>query len=166
MSTSQKYRKLPYFFMEVCADLLYEELHIRHGVPKDGENMLPYLADRLFQIHGLRYYDIIKNCQFLSDCQKKYLFPDNGVIELKNLDLAMYIKICRLFDGRNNICWSYVNNVRNYVSHIPMENLQGNASEEDFRTDFTILKDNLYDSGVYLSRLENFEQRIMSNCAF
>ena len=166
MSTSQKYRKLPYFFMEVCADLLYEELHIRHSVPKDGENMLTYLADRLCQIHGRRYYDIIKNCQFLSDCQKKYLYPDNGVIELKNLDLAMYIKICRLFDGRNNICWSYVNNVRNYVSHIPMENLQGNASEEDFRTDFTILKDNLYDSGVYLLRLENFEQRIMSNCAF
>ena len=166
MSTSQKYRKLPYLFMEVCADLLYEELHIRHGVPKDGKKMLIDLAEKLPQIHNLNYYYIIKNCQFLNDCQKKYLLPDDGVIELKNLDLAMYIKICRLFDGRKSICWSYVNNVRNYVSHIPMENLQGNASEEDFKTDFTILKDNLYDSGVYLLRLENFEQRIMSNCAF
>ena len=53
----------------------------------------------------------------------------------------------------------------NYVSHIPMENLQGSASEEVFKTDFTILKDNLHDSRVYWLQLEDFEQSIINNSA-
>ena len=87
------------------------------------------------------------------------------MIEVQNLDVEMYIKMCSLFNGSKSICWSYVHEVMNYVSHIPMENLQGSASEEVFKTDFTILKDNLHDSRVYWLQLEDFEQSIINNSA-
>ena len=87
------------------------------------------------------------------------------MIEVQKLDVEMYIKMCNLFDGSKSICWSYVHEAVNYVSHIPMENLQGSASEEVFKTDFTLLKYNLHDSRVYWLQLEDFEQSIINNPA-
>ena len=37
MSTRQKFRKLYTFVMEVLADILYEELHLRNGRPEDDQ---------------------------------------------------------------------------------------------------------------------------------
>ena len=59
---------------------------------------------------------------------KPYSFPADRVIDLQKLDMTMYIKINRLFDGKEGVYWSYVNGLRNYVCHIPMENLVGSAS--------------------------------------
>ena len=164
MSTGQYYRKLHTFFVEVCADPLYEQLHVQNYVPKNGREMFEYLRKTLPVIHRKDYFQIIWNCEFLSRKQKRYLFPDNGVIDVENIDIAMYIKINSLFDGETNFLWSYVAYVRNYVSHIPMVHLQEVSTEEDdFNNKFIEIKKCLFDSGLSWERLNYFEHWIINN---
>ena len=44
---------------------------------------------------------------------KPYSFPADGVVDLQKLGMRMYIKINRLFDGKEGVYWSYVNGLRN-----------------------------------------------------
>ena len=165
MSTRQYYRKLHTFFVEVCADPLYAQLHVQNYVPENGREMFEYLQKTLPVIHRKDYFQIIWNCKFLLPEQKKYLLPDNGVIDVENIDIAMYIKINSLFDGETHFLWSKVNKVRNYVSHIPMVHLQGVSTEEDdFNNKFIAIKKCLFDSRLLSwERLNHFEHWIINN---
>ena len=44
---------------------------------------------------------------------KLYSFPADGVVDLQKLGMTLYIKINRLFDGKEGVYWSYVNGIRN-----------------------------------------------------
>ena len=164
MGTSEKYKRLYAYFLEVCVDFLHVSLHGRENVPTTGEEMYDYLEQRLRDIHGKPYDEVINEDRFLTDRQKTYLLPEaeNRAIDLENLDIAMYIKISSLLENNNpSRRWRFLNNLRNLLCHLSMEKIRGDI--EEFNEMFTWINKSLERHGFKREFLNICRERVFPN---
>lgn len=141
MDTGKSYVKLYAYFHEVCLNFIYTSVHQKHSIPETGDGMYRYLSEHLPRIHGKRTYDeTIQDAPFLSQEQKGLLTPENGVINLARVDVALYIQInCLLDEERRGHRWKFLIDARNTVSHLAMQKLYGMESAETFDSDLYLL---------------------------
>ena len=96
MNTCHRKAMLYAFFLEISKKVVYDIVHQRQQVPVNGEGMYLFLQDRFTNYFEGRYKEKINNCEFLLEYQKKQLLPENGEINLQELDFTMYMNILKL----------------------------------------------------------------------
>lgn len=126
MDTSTRYGKLYSYFLEVAKEVLYKILHDDMDVPETSKEMYKFFNEKNFK-------EKVSKCDYLSDKQKKFLFPDNGEIDFSKLDFTMYCHIYSLLNGRREKgLVNYLKKLRNYLCHLPMASIRKDFSQAEF----------------------------------
>ena len=115
------------------------------------------LTHKLPKIHGKLYEDIINEAAFLSEQQKGYFLPQHKEINVVKLDPAMYIKILRVLEGNKK---DFLNNTRNAVSPISMEEFRVNGNQNKFKRDFKKLKQSFQFYGFQEKKLDECYNKV------
>ena len=161
-NSCEKYGKLYAYFLEVCRHFIDQKLHEEMGVSDVGQEFYEDLNRRLSDQRGEPYEDIIKKCGFLLENEKRYLLPENRIIDLEDLDVTIHFKIIRLLRGsvaKKLAC--HVAEVRNYLCHVPVANLREGMDSEDFSSLFQLIRQNLEDAGITKDLLKWCEKKIL-----
>ena len=104
MAVQSKYSKLDAYFLTVCAKDLLKLLHRDHNVPINCKGMLQFLIQTLPCIYGKAYSNLNVASSFLT-LERLTLLPGDGVeINTGHFDVALYIKILRLFEKDKEKC--------------------------------------------------------------
>ena len=163
MGSSEKYGRLYAYFLEVCRHFLYRKLHHEMRVPQIGQEMYEFLNRRLSDKFKKIYDAVLRDSEFLSDRDRNYLSPENRIINVSKLDISIQIKIIRLLKapiGRRR--WEYIASIRNYLCHIPNEELRRNMTQQEFESKLYRLKRNLESVGTDRDLLNSCERNILN----
>lgn len=162
MGSCADFGELYAYFLEVCRHFIYEKLHQELGVPELGREMYVCLRMFVYEIYGQPYEIVLSNSGFLSEEDRGFLSPENRIIDTANLDVNMHFKIMRLLKPRRrNWCWSYIARVRNYLCHIPVQELQQNMDRARFRDELSWLKRELNYAGIDNNLLDVCQENIL-----
>ena len=116
----------------------------------------------VYEIYEQPYEIVLSNSGFLSEEDRGFLSPENRIIDTANLDVNMHFKIMRLLKPhRRNWCWSYIARVRNYLCHIPVQELQQNMDRARFRDELSWLKRELNYAGIDNNLLDVCQENIL-----
>ena len=163
MSSSEKYGRLYAYFLEVCRHFLYRKLHDEMQLPHIGQEMYEFLNRQLSDKFEKTYEAVLRDSEFLSDKDRNYLSPENRIINVSKLDISIQIKIIRLLKapiGRRR--WEYIASIRNYLCHIPNEELRRNMTQQEFESKLYRLKRNLESVGIDRDLLNSCERNILN----
>ena len=98
MAVQSKYSKLGAYFLTVCAKDLLKLLHRDHNVPRNGKCYSFWFRQTSPCIYGKEYSNLNVASSFLT-LERLTLLPGDGVeINTGHFDVALYIKILRLFE--------------------------------------------------------------------
>ena len=163
MGSCEKYGRLYAYFLEVCRHFIYRELHQEMRVPEFGQEMYEFLNRRLSDRSNQSYEAVLRDSEFLSDRDRSYLSPENRIIDAKKLDISMQFKLIRLLRphlGKRR--WEYIAAVRNYLCHIPVEELRQTMSQQEFNSKLYWLRKDLESFGIDRDLLNSCERNILS----
>ena len=162
MDTSKNYRKLYQYFLEVVTEKMYSKLH--EEVPKPGEGMYYHLKEKLGENDLDTYVRKMKNCGYLSEYEISLLTPCSGPIKKEKLDIALYIRINSLLkEEEERGPGYYLIQARNRVCHLSMYKLAGDASPDEFKRDFDLLKKFFRKYGFTKEKVDSCEEKIFNN---
>ena len=162
--TSEKYGRLYAFFLEVCRCFIDDEVHVRMRLPEDGREMYDYLDEVLCSRYDEPYDEIIYGFHFLSMKEKQILAPRDGVINVENLDIGIYLKIISILGGclKYETLGHYLTKVRNNLCHIPVVSLRRRRSQYDFDIDIVLIGQRFQLAGISRTLLDDCEMRIFN----
>ena len=162
MGSCEDFGKLYAYFLEVCRHFLYEKLHQQFGVPELGQEMYEWLNRCLSEDFEQSYEVVLNNSGFLSEEDRGFLSPENRIIDTAKLDVSMHFKIMRLLEPRQgNRRWTYIAKVRNYLCHIPVEELRRNMDQDQFSDALFWIRKELYYFGIDENLLDRCQRNII-----
>ena len=158
MCICDEYGKLYAFFLEVCLVFVGEELHQRMEVPRNCQEMHNHLDRQLSFWFSEPYEDIINGLDFLSKKGKKILTPREKRLEAGELDFSIYFKIIKILGGAaSEDLLNYIVQLRNYLCHVPVVELQKNLDEAAFEHELLSIRQNLEKLGIDKGLLDECE---------
>ena len=139
MDTCHRKAMLYAFFLEIVKVVVSKIVHQDLEVPENGKKMYLYFEDR-FKSYN-EYAAAVNNCEFLSGYQREQLLPENGVINLEELDFTMYMNILALLKEtkKRRSLINYMKKLRNNLCHISFISLKKGMSHQEFKDELNCM---------------------------
>ena len=152
MATCGRHGMLYGYFLGVCKRHVYDKCHRDLQVPTEGGEMYEYLERHVSSIYGGSYAEIISSRRYPTYI-KECLLPENRVINVDNLDVAMYFKILELLGEEVE----HLVRKRNALCHVPVALLRRALTDRQFNMDLHLMMENLQAAGIDKELLKKVE---------
>ena len=126
---SKKVGKLYAFILEVSKEYVKFKLHQELKVPKESGEIYRQLVLRTRGGDNTKYKRFISKHEKLSNENKRFLTPQNGVVDVESMDFSKYAMIIRLLSRPSKVM-QYMTDKRNKICHYSVISLDSNMTDE------------------------------------
>ena len=129
--TGKKVGKLYALFLEASKEYVKSKLHQELKLPEESGEIYRQLVRRTCGGDNTKYKRFIWKHKKLSNENKRFLTPQNRVVDVESKDFSKYAMIIRLLSRPNKVM-QYMTDKRNEICHYSVISLDSNMPDDVF----------------------------------